>query len=140
MNAYVVGFLRSRDRILLIEKNKPDWQAGRLNGVGGHIEMGESPLTAMRREFKEEAGLDIQYWYKSAVMRGLNWIVHVFFAYGPVHQATSITDEEVFVVSVNYLPNHVLPNLHWLIPLSFDKEVMKPVDIYFPNVDEKATY
>ncbi len=142
MNTYVVGFLRSRgsDRILLIEKNRPDWQAGKLNGIGGSIKAGESPITAMRREFEEETGLRIQNWEQSAIMQGPDWTVFVFYAYGPVRQATSITDEEVLVVSVNHLPNHVLPNLHWLIPLCFDKQVSKPVRIRYPNEAEKATY
>ncbi len=64
----VVGFLFSEDfsYVVLIEKSKPEWQAGRLNGVGGKIEEGEEPLDAMRREFKEEAGLDIQHWIEFA--------------------------------------------------------------------------
>ena len=45
---YVVGLLFSPDRntVVLINKTKPDWQAGKLNGVGGKIEEGESPLNA----------------------------------------------------------------------------------------------
>ena len=33
------------------------WWAGRLNGVGGHIERGEDVLTSARRELAEETGL-----------------------------------------------------------------------------------
>jgi 8-oxo-dGTP pyrophosphatase MutT (NUDIX family) len=53
---YVVGFLFSEDesRVLLVWKNRPAWQDGKLNGVGGKIEAGETPLQAMEREFKEE--------------------------------------------------------------------------------------
>jgi 8-oxo-dGTP pyrophosphatase MutT (NUDIX family) len=31
--------------VLLIEKQKPAWQRGKLNGVGGKIEPGENPST-----------------------------------------------------------------------------------------------
>ena len=140
MNAYVVGFLRENDKILLIKKNRPAWQAGKLNGVGGHIEALETPHAAMMREFKEEAGLKILDWFKSAVMLGQDWIVHVFYAYGPIHQAMSVTGEQVLVVQMNRLPGNVLPNLHWLIPLSFDTQLLEPVEIHYPNKDEKATY
>ena len=56
---YVVGFLLNYDRtqVVLIRKNRPAWQAGHLNGVGGKIEMGETPIEAMTREFEEETGL-----------------------------------------------------------------------------------
>jgi hypothetical protein len=36
---YVVGFAFDTDgRVALIRKNRPEWQAGRLNGIGGHVE------------------------------------------------------------------------------------------------------
>lgn len=42
---------------MLIEKTKPDWQNGLVNGLGGSIEDGESIHEAMVREFKEECGV-----------------------------------------------------------------------------------
>ncbi len=56
-NKYVIGFAFHNDSVLLIEKLKPDWQRGRLNGVGGKIEPNELPLDAMQREFFEECGI-----------------------------------------------------------------------------------
>ncbi len=58
---YVAGFLFEpyMERVVLIQKEKPTWQKGRLNGVGGKMELGETPLQAMQREFREETGLDI---------------------------------------------------------------------------------
>ena len=136
---YVVGFLRETNKILLIRKKKPEWQAGKLNGIGGHIEAKEKPIAAMRREFEEETGLAIRDWTKSVTMRGRDWTVHVFFAYGPIHKARSITDEEVLVAYIDRLPGNVLPNLHWLIPLSFDKQVTKPIEIRYSNSEDLAT-
>jgi len=53
-----LAFLCSCDEVLLIRYNntKGEW-SGRMNGLGGHIEQGEDPLSAMRRELQEEAGL-----------------------------------------------------------------------------------
>jgi len=60
----VVGFMIDQSLdiagdgiVLLIRKNKPIWQAGALNGVGGKVEAGEAPVDAMTREFYEEAGV-----------------------------------------------------------------------------------
>lgn len=59
MQLFVCGFCfdQERDRVVLIQKAQPDWQAGRLNGVGGKVESGESVAQAMTREFEEEAGV-----------------------------------------------------------------------------------
>lgn len=51
-------FLTRPGEVLLIRvaQHKGAW-AGCLNGLGGHIEAGEDPLAAARRELAEEAGL-----------------------------------------------------------------------------------
>lgn len=62
---YVCGFLfdpRMR-RVVLIRKNRgPNGMAGKLNGVGGKVELGESARGAMAREFLEETGLRTEPW------------------------------------------------------------------------------
>jgi len=42
---YVAGFMFSPDleNVVLIEKQKPEWQKGKYNAVGGKIEDGETP-------------------------------------------------------------------------------------------------
>jgi len=60
---YVLGFafLPSTGGVLLIKKTRPDWQAGKLNGVGGKVEPDDWCLAeAMRREFKEETNIDTE--------------------------------------------------------------------------------
>jgi len=54
----------TRDREILLLKGAPDkrlW-AGKYNGVGGHIQPGEDPLTAAQRELAEETGLQASLW------------------------------------------------------------------------------
>lgn len=53
---YVLGFMfdPTLRKVLLVWKDRPTWQKGRLNGIGGHIEAGETPHEAMVREFEEE--------------------------------------------------------------------------------------
>lgn len=52
-------FITKGDMVLMLKgaPNKRIW-ANKYNGIGGHIERGEDPLTAARRELKEEANLD----------------------------------------------------------------------------------
>lgn len=59
MEHYVVGFAFTQDlsEVILIKKNRPSWQVGLYNGIGGHIEPGEYCIEAMLREFKEETSV-----------------------------------------------------------------------------------
>lgn len=57
MTRYVLGFMVWGSLVSLIRKKRPEWQAGKLNGVGGHVEEGEPPRNAMAREFFEETGV-----------------------------------------------------------------------------------
>ncbi len=114
---YVVGFLFNDDKVALIEKNRPEWQIGRLNGIGGHIEKGELPLEAMKREFSEEAGDFIERWEYYCTMNYPESIVYFFRLFGD-YQITTKTDEKVGWYSVNNLPDNVIPNLNFLIPLA----------------------
>ncbi len=54
-------FIFNKNEVLLIKQNsveKPGF--GKWNGIGGHIEEGENPYIAARREIKEETGLLIE--------------------------------------------------------------------------------
>lgn len=62
MQQYVIIFPKVANsspggEILLVMKDRPTWQKGHLNLVGGKIEDGETPEQAALRELKEEAGL-----------------------------------------------------------------------------------
>jgi 8-oxo-dGTP diphosphatase len=128
---YVCGFLLSPDRtrVLLIRKRRPDWQAGKLNGVGGKVEAGETALDAMRREFREEADVDVAEWQHVLTLSGEDdggsgrgWAGHFFRAFGNVDAARAITDEQLETHHTATLPRDTIPNLHWIIPLMLDDE------------------
>jgi 8-oxo-dGTP diphosphatase len=131
MQTYACGFLFSldRQRVLLIRKRRPAWQAERLNGVGGKIEPGESPAEAMRREFREEANLDIRDWQEVLTLSGpddagsgIAWRGHFFRAFGDIDAARAMTDETLELHAVAALPRDTIPNLHWIVPLMLDDE------------------
>lgn len=58
---YVEGFIFSPclNYVLLIRKNRPERFKDLLNGIGGHVEPGESNLEAMTRECNEECMIHV---------------------------------------------------------------------------------
>jgi 8-oxo-dGTP diphosphatase len=128
---YVLGFLFSEDRtkICLILKNKPDFLAGKYNGIGGKIEPGEDASEAIVREFKEETGVTIpdNKWHYLATMNQTNWRVYVYRAFSDVGMANvrTMEEEEIGVYDVNTVLREMnIPhNLHWLITFALDSAV-----------------
>jgi len=125
MKHYVAGFMfdPTKEKILLIEKQKPDWQLGKLNAVGGKIEHNESPVGAMVREFKEETGIITQEtdWTEFCVLTNIKQDGHVYFfkSIGNIYDAKKMEDEQPVVCNVCCLHNYnVMYNLHWLIALA----------------------
>jgi 8-oxo-dGTP diphosphatase len=125
MQHYACGFLFSTDRtrVVLIRKRRPAWQAGRLNGVGGKLEPGETPLQAMTREFFEEAGVTISSWQQILRLSGIDWVGHFFRAFGDVDAVRAMTDEAIEIHPTRPLPPDTIPNLQWMIPLLLDDDV-----------------
>ena len=119
---YVTGFLFSPDRqsVVLIHKNRPEFQAGKINGVGGKIEKDETPLMAMRREFFEETGVEIENWREFAVINGPDYEVYFHCSISEKYiSVESKTDEQVFSYELSKLQElNVIPNTRWLIPMA----------------------
>ena len=105
---YVLGFLFDADgqHVALIIKARPAWQRGKLNGIGGKILPGETPLRAMTREFAEETGCDEPVpwqWFcdlgDAGASGGPTWMVSCFRArlgvgvHGGKYVAQVVTDE-----------------------------------------------
>lgn len=134
---YVVGFMFSpdRDKVLLIRKTKPVWQAGHLNGIGGKIEEGEDGQDAMAREFEEETGIktnsaDWEYCIFHYRFGDNTFRLFVYRTVGDVTQAQHVEEEEEpIVVDVDDLPDIIIPNLRWIIPMILNEEVDFPVAI-----------
>ena len=120
MTRYVLGFAfdDAGDNVVLIQKTKPAWQAGKWNGLGGKIEAEEAPLVAMVREFYEEAGVITlpDNWTWLGDMRGPDWEVILYYTFNTFIRAfvTTKTEEKVCTFSVQSLPE-TISNVPWLI-------------------------
>lgn len=129
-----VGFVFSVDllSVLLLRKTHPEWQAGRLNGIGGHCEEEDTSFAdTMRRECVEEIGLDIPKaeWRQVAEMYGHDWMVVAFCATVPFEvleaaaERTRDKDEkaEILPASSLWTLDKVIGNVRWLVPMAIDK-------------------
>jgi len=144
---YVLGFIFDADarHIALIEKRRPAWQAGLLNGIGGKIELGETPLQAMERECREECGLTefLQPFRLFGRMSGPLFVVDMFTARAAnLRQARTCTDETVHVmpVAAAIRANRTLmPNLVGLLSLALEPQSPWLELRYGEAQDEHAT-
>lgn len=124
---YCVGFAFSAaEDIVLIQKNKPEWQKGLLNGVGGHVEDGESVIDAMVREFEKETGVVIPAsdWELYCHLEYEKAAVSFYrtFSDDPIPVKT-ITLEKVLTLPLkNFQYGRCVENLRWLIPLALDTQ------------------
>jgi 8-oxo-dGTP diphosphatase len=129
MREWVVGFLLddSAERVVLIRKNRPEWQKGKLNGVGGKVEPGELIGEAMVREFREETGNHVPIWDQFARLVWEEGTVHFLRAFATgdkLDACRTVTDENIEVHRI--YPGHgqaqwresATPNLLWLVPLA----------------------
>lgn len=129
MQKYTVGLLFSEDlkTVILINKRRPEWQIGKLNGIGGHIEENEKPQDCMTREFKEETGVEIRDWSLFATLTDTEkWLVYFFrsvVSNDLISRCQTQTDEEVIQISLrDPLPENTIENLKWMIPLALSKD------------------
>lgn len=133
MKRYVIVCALIRDdtignRVVLIQKNRPDWQKGRLNLPGGKIESGEIEIDAAKRELFEETGLKLQHPIKLiGMMDGFlsvgiidqEWEVYVVAGVvANPHDMETKTDELVHSYRIEIAINspHIIDNLRYIIP------------------------
>jgi len=111
-NTYVVGFAidPQYDLVALIRKKRgPKFNVGKLNGAGGHVKIGESPVGAMRREGLEEMGLLLPgsgQWQQFHYERRDDGVKLYFYAAAVAGLDTrlrTMTDEEVVCLPIQGL-------------------------------------
>jgi len=123
---FTAGFLLTNDLswVALIEKQRPAYLKGKLNGIGGHMEPGETPLQCQIREFREETGMTVNDWTQFATLRIPGRAeINFFYAFASTFSnLKQMTDEKLVY---RYLPelhgdNYAgcVPNLRYLLPMA----------------------
>ena len=148
---YVVGFAfdENKRRVLLIKKNRPEWQKGKLNGIGGSMEEGETPLETMIREFREETAVELTNWehYCTRIFKDaetVDSIVHYFRIFDvDLSKCKQNTDE----ILVSYLvrdtlcltnPEFVIYNTPWLVSMALTDPHYSIVEVQSKDyIDER---
>ena len=124
---YTLGFIFDKEckHVLLIHKQKPVWQKGKINGVGGKYEARETAEACIRREVREETRLDIpeESWVYVGTIRQEAGDVGFFATcyQGNMADAATNDHEKIEWFYIGKLPDNAIRNLHWLIPLSLEK-------------------
>lgn len=131
---YTLGFCfnRKKDKVVLIKKDRSDWQKGLLNGVGGGVWENENDYEAQVREFHEETGVKTINldWQMYAIMHSPNFIIYCYYCVSDriFKEAKTVESEKVVKIKVKNLPKYkTISNLKWLIHLALnaseDKEL-----------------
>lgn len=137
-----LGFIYTPDfeHVLLIRKQRPAQHAGKLNGLGGKFEVNEDAHECMSREVKEESTVEIppEQWKKMGAMYWQEWEVEMFATIytGALEDIASLASEEVGWYLVESLPDDVISNLHWLVPLGVDvlqSERAPALEVLYPE-------
>ena len=131
MQEYVLVYAKPvigpNNLILVVLKNRPAWQVGKVNLIGGKVETGETPEEAAIRELKEETGLD-------PIIKSSRIIGQIQGSWGKIycvkipvsfHDDLKPADGESELVCWTHwdeLKNHelLIPNLRVAIPLMRD--------------------
>ena len=113
-----------RTKVVLIHKKRPKAQKGKINIIGGHIELGEVPRHAAIRELREESSLrakkkDVNLFCTLSDITN-TFIVYFYVVFMDISTAKTTTGEVVEIFDIDNLPDNILYNLNWLIPMGID--------------------
>lgn len=129
---------------VVLLRSYPDWKYGKLDGIKGRIQKGESPEQAARREVEEQVGVQtiLVNFHKIGEMEGDGWKMHVFCCMNDRFRFAKHSIEDHFI---KYLPSDLdieeagVDNLQALVNLSYiylklpqqDGERFKQFKIYY---------
>lgn len=98
MHVYTLGLAfaersDSEPLVLMVEKGQGRPHAGRWNGLGGGLNLGEKPADGVSREVKEESGIGIPAsdWIHFGILEGVDWMVYLYAHQMPPERALNLS-------------------------------------------------
>ena len=130
---FTLCFLTRGDKILMLHRQNPPNQ-GLWNGVGGHLEPGESPYQSCLREAKEETGYDLKDVHFSGILTWEGFEIpagglYLFIAPAPSGEPVSCSEGELCWQHKEWACHapEVVSNLHLVLPHLFNND---PAQVY----------
>lgn len=128
MKKYTIGvyFNPTFREVVLMNKNRPEWQKGKINAPGGKVETFEELDECIVREFLEECCLITSEsdWKHIGILynSNLNYTVDIFTAIQKEQHGILQTgeDQKVFWHSTTNFPNNTITNLKWIVPFALN--------------------
>ena len=129
-------FNSDQSKIALIPKNRPKFLAGKMNGIGGKVEIGEGHAESMSREFEEETGCKVPQneWEKIGNTYGGNYTVVWYRATLPDKLFNNIhttTDEEIHIIDCSDVLSYPLDSIARIYILASLENADVLVDLHY---------
>ena len=122
MRKYVIIYAYDNNQLIMVEKDRPSWQYGKLNMIGGSIEKDEEIIEAAIRELKEEAGLKPSG--KATILGCLQtndvlvWAVKIPVEKNKIKPRAGETELPIWMTLEEALKDiRLIPNLNIILPL-----------------------
>ena len=103
-----IGILTNPEGKLLVGRRMSDPYAGKWEMPGGKVEDGETVLQALRREFKEEGGVELSEIYRWTRIESDERVLHLFRVFSEQEFVPKIYDAH------DYVAHDSLLNLDWI--------------------------
>ncbi len=98
--------VNEKDEIYLVSQYRDSMQERLLEVVAGHMEKGESPLEAAKKELKEETGLSAKTWKQLStlyVSANMNAVAHIFYATDLTEGKQDLDeDEDIKIIKIPF--------------------------------------
>ncbi len=123
---FTLCFLTRADQVLMLLRNRPPNQ-GLWNGVGGHLEPGESPLAGILREVREETGFNLSAARFAGVLTWQGFEIddgglYIFTAEAPAGEPALCSEGEIAWKPRPWVftSPQVVSNIHRFAPLALN--------------------
>ncbi len=123
-------FFILKQKVLLLRRYNTGYEDGRYSVVAGHVEYGESILSAAKREIKEEVGVDVEIehlhicgsMHRKSDDERLDYFAYVEKWNGNLNNVEPAKCDKLIWVDYNDLPSNTIPYIKRAIELTINSD------------------